>query len=254
MTRILKFSALSIFLIVIVLAGWWRLNISEPITGAPPYNIEPESNEGNDAWSLFESWKRPDGPARVGLQVGHWKNEEVPEELERLLGNTGATGGGKAEWEVNYVIATQTAQLLEARGVIVDILPTTVPKEYWADVFLAIHADGNTDNSLSGYKFAHSWRDYTGNAAKLVRHLEEAYADAVDLPKDPAISPNMRGYYAFAWWRFEHAVHPMTVSAIAETGFLTNKRDQLLLIESPEIPARALAEGIASYLKQQSLL
>ncbi len=232
----------------------WNYNQSQSISGAPPYNIEPESSESNDIWSLFETWKRPEDPARVGLQVGHWKNEEVPEELERLLGNTGASGGGKAEWEVNYIIATQTAQLLEARGVIVDILPTTVPKEYWADVFLAIHADGNTDNSLSGYKFAHSWRDYTRNATKLVRHLEESYADAVDLPKDPAISRNMRGYYAFAWWRFDHAIHPMTVAAIAETGFLTNKRDQKLLIESPEVPARALAAGIENYLRELSLI
>lgn len=246
--------ALMLIMLLGVAFGVWKHNQTQSITGAPPYNIEPDSNESDNDWSLLETWKRPPGPARVGLQVGHWKNEEVPEELERLLGNTGASGGGKAEWEVNYAIATQAAQLLEAQGVIVDILPTTVPKKYWADVFLAIHADGNVDSSLSGYKFAHSWRDYTGKAATLIKHLEEAYGNSIDLPKDPAISRNMRGYYAFAWWRFEHAVHPMTTAAIAETGFLTNKRDQKLLINSPEIPARALAEGITNYLQQQSLL
>jgi N-acetylmuramoyl-L-alanine amidase len=254
MTKNLKISALALILASIALVGWWKINPSQPISGAPPYAIEPELNESNDVWSLFETWKRPEGPARVGLQVGHWKNEEVPEELQRLLGNTGATGGGKAEWEVNYAIAQETARLLESQGISVDILPTTVPKEYWADVFLAIHADGNLDSSLSGYKFAHSWRDYTGNATKLIKHLDDAYAIRVDLPKDPAISRNMRGYYAFAWWKFDHAVHPMTTAAIAETGFLTNKKDQSILIETPEIPAQALAEGITNYLRSQSLL
>jgi N-acetylmuramoyl-L-alanine amidase len=254
MTKHLKISALTAIIAIFALAGWWKASTSQPITGAPPYAIEPEANESGDAWSLFETWKRPIGPARVGLQVGHWKNEEVPEELKRLLGNTGASGGGKAEWEVNYAIASHTEKLLEAQGIIVDILPTTVPKEYWADVFLAIHADGNLDSSLSGFKFAHSWRDYTGNAAKLVSHLDSSYAAQVDLPKDPAISRNMRGYYAFAWWRFEHAIHPMTAAAIAETGFLTNKKDQKILIETPEIPAQALAKGITDYLREQSLI
>lgn len=248
------FAGLLLLALALVGFGLWKHNQSPPITGAPPYNIEPETNPSNNPWELLSTWKRPEGPARVGLQVGHWKNEEVPEELERLLGNTGATGGGKAEWEVNYAIASHAAQLLEAQGVLVDILPTTVPKEYWADVFLAIHADGNTDTSLSGYKFANSWRDYTGKAATLMQHLDDAYAQHVDLPKDTAISRNMRGYYAFAWWKFEHAIHPMTVAAIAETGFLTNKNDRQLLIDSPEIPGEALAEGIMKYLNELQLI
>lgn len=254
MTKNLKISALALLFASIALVGWWKQKPSQPITGAPPYAIEPEENESDEVWSLLETWKRPEGPPRVGLQVGHWKNEEVPEELKRLLGNTGATGVGKAEWEVNYAIAQETAKMLESQGISVDILPTTVPKEYWADVFLAIHADGNLDSSLSGFKFAHSWRDYTGNAAKLIKHLDDAYTTGVDLPKDPTVSRNMRGYYAFAWWRFEHAIHPMTVAAIAETGFLTNKRDQKILINTPQIPSQALAEGIMNYLRAQSLI
>lgn len=30
------------------------------------------------------NWKRPDVPPTVGLQVGHWKTKELPDELERL--------------------------------------------------------------------------------------------------------------------------------------------------------------------------
>jgi N-acetylmuramoyl-L-alanine amidase len=64
----------------------------------------------------------------VGLQAGHWLNEEKPAELGRL--QPGATGGGKQEWEVNLAIVERTKALLEAAGVEVDLLPTTVPMRY----------------------------------------------------------------------------------------------------------------------------
>lgn len=222
--------------------------------GAPPYGIAEEEVPEFSPFGFEIPWQRPDGPARVGLQVGHWKNDEFPEELERLRGNTGASGGGKWEWEVNYAIARETAKLLEAQGIVVDILPATVPPDYIADVFLAIHADGSTDRSISGYKFASPWRDLTGKSALLVDMLDRQYGEITQLRKDDNITRNMRGYYAFAWWRFEHSVHPMTTSAIAETGFLTNYSDQQLLIYSPEIPASALALGIIEYLTAQGLV
>ena len=53
-----------------------------------------------------------------------------------MRGNTGATGGGKSEWEVNYEIAMLNKAIIEAHGIAVYILPATVPQEYWADVFV----------------------------------------------------------------------------------------------------------------------
>lgn len=84
--------------------------------GAPPYVVEdlqPPSDTDDD-W--LTNWTRPDSPPKVGLQVGHWQNDQVPPELERLKGNTGASGGGKAEWEVNLAIAKETATLLEKQS------------------------------------------------------------------------------------------------------------------------------------------
>lgn len=226
----------------------------EPISGAPPYGEPEEAVPDNDPFSIIQNWQRPDGPARVGVQIGHYKNDEVPQELERLKGNTGASGGGKWEWEVNYEIAHLIADNLKEVGVEVDILPTTVPPAYWADVFIAIHADGSEDRSKSGYKFAGPWRDYTRKSATLVSILEKHYEKATGLEKDENISRNMRGYYAFSWWRNEHAIHPMTTGVIAETGFLTNRNDQLLLINTPEVSADAISEALLEFLKGENLL
>lgn len=225
------------------------------VSGAPPYLVDDgTTNVDLGRFGFLENWKRPDGPARVGLQVGHWKNDEIPEELNKLEGNTGASGGGKSEWEVNYEIALLTKSILEKNGIAVDILPTTVPKAYWADVFVAIHADGSEDQFKSGFKVAAPWRDYTGKAGKLVEYIEKSYGASTLLPIDPEITSNMRGYYAFSFWRFDHAVHPMTVSSILETGFLTNAGDRTLIVDDPLTSAEGLAIGIIEYLISENLL
>lgn len=223
-------------------------------TGAPPYGEAEDQIPEMDPYAWLKDWTRPEGPAKVGLQVGHWNSAELPDELEKLRNNTGSSGGGKWEWEVNKTIAEETAKLLRDRGVEVDILPATVPPGYWADVFVAIHADGNTSSQKSGFKIASPWRDFTGDADELVSDLETLYKERTGLEKDPNITRNMRGYYAFSWWRYEHAVHPMTTSVIVETGFLTSPSDRRLLIGNPEVPASAIAEGLLNYLHLQSLL
>jgi len=223
------------------------------IFAAPAYIGENENSSHLGKFGLLEHWKRPDGPPKVGLQVGHWKLEEVPDELEKLRGNTGASGGGKSEWEVNHTIAILTKDILEKNGIIVDILPATIPESYWADVFISIHADGSEDPSKSGYKIAAPWRDYTGKAEKLADYIEKYYGESTLLPRDPKITTNMRGYYAFSFWRFRHAIHPMTTAAILETGFLTNASDRTLIVGDPLTSAEGLALGIIEYLRSENL-
>ena len=224
------------------------------VSGAPPYGIDEQQVPPLNPYEWLINWKRPDVPAIVGIQVGHWKSNELPDELEQLRGNTGSSGGGKSEWEVNFAIAEQLELILIREGIQVDILPATVPKGYWADIFIAIHADGNLDKTVSGYKFASPWRDLTNEADNLSEKLNDTYGEKTGLVFDPNISRNMRGYYAFSWWRREHAIHPMTTAVIAETGFLTNYRDRQLLIHQPEIPARAIADVLIGYLAEKGLL
>jgi hypothetical protein len=224
------------------------------VSGAPPYGEAENEAPSTDPYAWLKDWKRPDGPPRVGLQVGHWKNDELPEELSKLIGNTGSSGGGKSEWEVNFAIAEKTAELLKEKGIQVDILPATIPVQYWADVFVAVHADGSLDRSTTGFKVAGPWRDWSGRSTTLTASIERSYAESTGLIIDPNVSRNMRGYYAFSFWRYKHAVHPMTTSAILETGFLTNANDRKVIVSNPEVSAQGLANGIIKYLTNQNLL
>ncbi len=243
-------------LILLVYIGFRASPLSQntEISGAPPYG-EPESAvPAGDANSWRTNWVRPDKPPTVGIQVGHLKNSELPEELSRLIGNTGAQGGGKTEAEVNFEIAELLAAQLEEKGITVDIIPATVPPDYWADVFVAIHADGSEDVRTSGFKIAAPWRDLSGDAGELVSKMETLYAESTNLPKDPNITRNMRGYYAFAWWRYDHSIHPMTTAMIVETGFLTSAHDRQIIVGQPERSATPIAEAIVWYLNKEAIL
>ncbi len=233
--------------------GWFvfRQNQSVEMYGAPPY-IEDEIATEQDFGKFgdLSKWVRPEGTLRVGLQAGHWKNSELPDELIKLRESGGGTSNGSvAEWEVNLSIAEETKTILEKEGIIVDILPATIPPAYYADVVIAIHADGSTSPSASGFKVAAPRRDMSGKADELVKIIETEYQKQTTLEIDPNISRNMTGYYAFSWRRFEHSIHPMTTAVILETGFLTNPTEARLLINSPEIPAQAIANSIFEFLE-----
>jgi hypothetical protein len=205
-------------------------------------------------WAAFRAplppapvWNPP-GSKRVGLQAGHWLTEQVPRELRGL--GPGTSGGGKAEWEVNLDVAERAAALLRAAGVVVDILPTTVPPRYRAHVFLSIHADGDPTGTLRGYKLARAVWSATPEADdRLVATLYESYGRATGLPRDDEhVSRRMTGYYAFNSRRYCSAVAPGVPSAILEMGFLTNAVDRQVLLGAPDLAAQGIAEGLLRYL------
>lgn len=201
----------------------------------------------------YRDWVRPEGPPRVAIQAGHWKAHEAPDELENIRSN-GAVAGGATEWKVNLKIAEIVKPLLEKKGVAVEILPATVPPEYWADAFVAIHADGNPNTEVSGYKVASPRRDRTGRAARLSELLGEEYGEATGMQVDPNVTRNMRGYYAFNWRRYEHSLHPMTPAAILETGFLTSPADRKIIVRAPQKSAAAIADGIMRFLEESGVV
>jgi hypothetical protein len=251
---LLVFTAVFFLAAGVLAANSYFVNFKQ-VSGAPPYDASGTDNVSlSEEQQLIQDWKRPEGPAKVALQVGHWKTDEVPEELQKLRGNTGASGGGKSESEVNYAIAELTKELLEEKGITVELLPTTVTPQYWADVFVSIHADGNPDPSKTGYKTAVPRRDRTGNADELLTSIEKSYAESTGMILDPNVTRNMRGYYAFSWWRYDHAVHPMTTSLILETGFLSSPSDRNIIVDQPELSAKGLADGITEYLISKNLL
>lgn len=224
--------------------------------GAPPY--VDESLEDQTTPNIFvdeyTNWVRPSGPIRIGLQAGHWKTGEMPEELERIKNNGGGTTGqGVPEWQIVLSIAEETKKILEDKGYIVDILPATIPEKYWADAFISIHADGNTNPMVKGYKVAAYQRDRTGNASKLAQAIETKYGQATGFNMDPNVTKNMTRYYAFNYRRYQHSITPVTPGVIVETGFATNYAEVSVLLKNPEIPARGIAEGIIEFIESQHI-
>lgn len=193
------------------------------------------------------------GGTRVGIQAGHWQSYNLPDELKGLRTSTGTAGGGVPEWQLNLDVVRKVAALLEAQGIIVDVLPATIPPGYQADAFVALHADGDVTGRLSGYKLA-SWRNSPNPAihAPLLQALTAEYGAATGLSLDAKhVSRNMTGYYAFNSRRFKHSVAPTTPAVILEMGFMTNRSDLQLLLGSQDVVARGIANGILRFLNNR---
>ncbi|MGH2490487.1 MAG: N-acetylmuramoyl-L-alanine amidase [Candidatus Limnocylindria bacterium] len=193
----------------------------------------------------------PTGPRRIGIQVGHWKTDEVPKELgTRITFQTGTTWAGVEEVDVNMDIAERMKAQLTARGYVVDILPTTIPPGYLADVFVALHADGDETEEKSGFKIAHGSRRGPYED-KLVSLLREEYEKGTGLDWDAlGISRNMTGYFAFNWGRYQHAAAAHTPAAIVEMGFLSNGYDRDLMVNKADGVATAIVNGIQRFLDE----
>ena len=209
------------------------------------------------ATDFFRSFREPLAPAplydppgqkRVGLQAGHWLTDQVPPELGRL--QAGATGGGKQEWQVNLDVAQRTAALLEAAGIGVDVLPSTIPPRYRANAFIAIHSDGDPAGVAHGFKVSRpGFSSIPDVDDKLVDTLNTVYGAATELPRDDEhISLRMRYYYAFNSRRYCHAVAPGVPQAIIELAYLTSANDRQWLINDPDRLAHGLANGIETFL------
>jgi N-acetylmuramoyl-L-alanine amidase len=214
---------------------------------APPYGLASRAaaHPSVPAWPAI---LRPPGPWRVGIQAGHWRVEELPEEQYRLRDSTGARYGRFREAELNLEVARRVADLLRASGARVDLLPARVPAGYRADAFVAVHADGADRPGARGWKAATPWR-----ASEAARRLREALAGTyprfTGLPEDRfGTTSYMRGYYAFSPHRYEHAIDPRTPAVILEMGFITVREDRETLFGDPQAAALGFAAGIVRFL------
>jgi N-acetylmuramoyl-L-alanine amidase len=191
-------------------------------------------------------WMPPEGPVRIALQAGHWRANEAPSELSGLRRN-GTRWKETAEWEVNLEIVRRTGAILEEMGYQVDILPAVVPPSYRAHLFIAVHADGSNDPNASGYRVASPSRDATGRAAQVAALLDRSYGEATGIKRLPTTTRRMRNYYAFNFRRYEHALHPMTIAVILETGFLTSLSDRRVLVDDPGRAARGIVAAVTAF-------
>lgn len=222
-----------------------------PDPNAPPMAIAPAGGAivQQGIVRLLKPKIDLDGQRRVGLQVGHWRTDTVPAEYgTRITSQTGTSWEGITEVDVVIDIAERVKALLEARGIAVDILPTTVPIGYLADAFVSLHCDGDGVGALSGFKLAHGQRRGPFEDA-LVAAIRDVYARQTGLAYDFAHGTrNMTGYYAFNWSRYRHTTSPFTPSTILELGFLSHDGDRELLVERSDVVAIAVANGILVFL------
>ena len=168
----------------------------------------------------------------------------------RITFQTGTSWAGVNEVDVNMDIAERAKAQLIARGYVVDILPTTVPVGYLADVFVALHADGDETGETSGFKIAHGSRRGPYED-KLVSILREEYAKLTGLDFDATgIGRNMTNYYALNWGRYQHAAAAHTPAAILEMGFLSNGGDRDLMVNRADDVATGIVNGIQRFLDE----
>ncbi len=192
----------------------------------------------------------PTGPRRVAIQAGHWKSDEAPDELRRLIPQTGAEWEGVTEVEINLDVAQRVGVILNSKGIAVDILPTTIPVGYVADAFVALHADSDGVGSNSGFKMAHGARRGPYEDA-LLNDIKDSFGAATGLDYDAThISNQMRGYYPFSWSRFQHAVAAHTPAVILEMGYVSNDDDRALMLDHPDTFANAIASGVMKFLAE----
>ncbi len=186
---------------------------------------------------------------RVAIQIGHYKNDELPPELSRLEGSTGTSGGGRTEVDLNYDVAQLVARLLRAKGVIVEVLPATVPTGDSADAFVAIHADGAAASGPRGFKISTRWSSEVAvQDGMLVDQMIDAYRRETGLPEDSNVTRNMRGYYAYSPRRPTWRVSNFTPSAIVEMGYMTNAADRAVLFNKTGLVATGIVNGIMDFL------
>lgn len=228
------------------------LDPARDVPGVPPVALAPPGGAIVQANGVrIPKPAMPTGPRRIGIQVGHLETDQVPAELgTRIVFQTGTRWAGIDEVDVNMDIAVRIKAQLTARGYSVDILPTTVPPGYLADVFLSLHTDGDGTGEKSGFKLAHGSRRGPYED-KLVSLLRDEYAKLTGLDWDATgISRNMTNYYPFNWGRYQHAAAPHTPAAILEMGFLSNGHDRDLMVNRADGVATAIVNGIQRFLDE----
>jgi N-acetylmuramoyl-L-alanine amidase len=151
---------------------------------------------------------------------------------------------GLTEAEINHTVALEVVDLLERKGVQVDLLDEFDERldDYQADALVSIHADSCNIPGATGFKVARVTESAIPEAEdRLVACLNQEYGQYTGLPQHPAsITDNMTNYHAF------REIAPLTPGAIIEIGFLYEDRD--LLQNRPKVVARGTAAGILCFL------
>ncbi len=173
------------------------------------------------------------GPLRIGIIAGHKGSD-----------SGSVCADGLTEAEVNENIANQVVAYLQSRDIKTDLLEEfdTRLGNYGATAVISIHSDScdYINDLATGFKVAGS---SLTNSSALQACVEQTYGQATNLPIHAnTITPHMTDYHVFR-------TLPVGVPAIIiEVGFMN--KDRNLLVNTPEIPANGVIQGIECYLAQ----
>jgi hypothetical protein len=210
----------------------------EPASSVAIKSAEPADRDAGAA----EPAKAANG-VRVGLQVGHWRNSEAAYPYNA---QDGATWNGHKEAEINLAIAEGAATLLRERGYTVDLMPTVMPKQYQADVVVAIHADGGPSDRR-GFFADHSaaGSSATKGEDRLVNLLNQEYAAATGLTHVYRGTEGTLYYYGY------YNVREGVPMSLIETGFLTNAQDREVIVNRTDLAAQGIARAIERFVEER---
>lgn len=188
-----------------------------------------------------------DGPIRIGIQPGHWRIDELPDNLARLRTSTGAAYGTLRELDLNMAVSRLLVDALNAEGYQAELVPAAIPAGYRADLFVSVHADRADRPDRRGWKLSPPWRP-SRRSSELAEAFSAAFRES-GLPQDHnGITANMRGYFGFSWWRYDNVLSPYTPAVLVEMGFMGNAADLARMRDQPEFYAEIMYRGIQLYL------
>ncbi|MFA6082345.1 MAG: N-acetylmuramoyl-L-alanine amidase [Patescibacteria group bacterium] len=216
------------------------------------YNANNQPLSTSASATASQPLSTADPAPRVGIQIGHLDVDKLPGELSKLWWNFGAQVGNYTEIATVTKIAELAKQYLNDKGVMVDLLPATIPEGYEADCFVSIHADGNDYDYVSGYKVASSVFDTSSRSTKLAELIETAYQTSTKMDQDKNITTDMTEYYAFNFIKYQHAISASTPGVIIEVGYITNATDRKTIIKQPSLSARGISDGVLAFLDDQN--
>lgn len=162
--------------------------------------------------------------------------------------NAGSSGFGVTERTViESVVAALKSKLLEVGcNVIVRDGINLVREE--ADLFLAVHCDGNKSPAPRGFGVYRPKLQTGANEIKSMEFeslLEKIYAIDTGLPHKDRDTKNTDFYYGFDFF-------PKAPACLIEMGFITNENDHEVLVLKQDLIVGALYRTIAQFLKLET--
>jgi N-acetylmuramoyl-L-alanine amidase len=175
----------------------------------------------------------------VGIVAGHYGND------------SGAIcPDGLREVDVNLNVASLVQKMLAEKGIKSEILQEFDPKlsNYRSSLLISIHADSCAfiNEEASGFKVAAALSNpQPEKSARLIACLRSHYASTTGLRLHNSVTNDMTSYHAF------NEIHPETIAAIIEIGFLN--LDRVILTQKPQVIAAGITNGILCYLNNEDI-